>query len=108
MNILFTRETSYFVLPNYRPCHVCYFLFTDEADFNTTVFEVIFPADEDVTTIAEIDAFVSIVNDDIDENEEQVFVVLFEVLEAVGVGLLTSDRNLSVCRIIDNDRKYTC
>ncbi len=69
---------------------------------------MIFPADEGIATIAEIDAFVSIANDDIDENEEQVFMVLFEVVQAVNVGLLTSDRYLSVCRIIDNDRKYTC
>ena len=69
---------------------------------------MIFPADEGINTIAEIDAFLSITNDDIDENEEQAFIVLFEVVEAVNVGLLTTDRNLSVVRIIDNDRKCTC
>ena len=36
---------------------MCYFLFTDEADFNTTVFEVVFPADEGLNAATEVDAF---------------------------------------------------
>ena len=84
---------------------MCYFLFTDEADFNTTVFEVVFPADEGLNAATEVDAFISVVDDTIDEIEEQVFVVLLEVVNATNPRLLDLDRNLSVCRIIDNDRK---
>ncbi len=84
---------------------MCYFLFTDEADFNTTVFEVVFPADEGLNAATEVDAFISVVDDTIDEIEEQVFVVLLEVVNATNPRLLDIDRNLSVCRIIDNDRK---
>ena len=49
--------------------------------------------------------FISVVDDTIDEIEEQVFVVLLEVVNATNPRLLDIDRNLSVCRIIDNDRK---
>ena len=83
------------------------FLFTVEADFNSSSFNVVFPADEDNNTVADVDAFISIVDDEINEHMEQVFVALLEVLSAVNIELLNvTERNLTVCRIVDNDRKY--
>ena len=82
------------------------FLFTDEADFNSSSFNVVFPADEGLNTVADVDAFISIVDDEINEHMEQVFVALLEVFSAVNIESLNmTERNLAVCRIMDNDRK---
>ena len=82
------------------------FLFTVEADFNSSSFNVVFPADEGLNTVADVDAFISIVDDEINENMEQIFGALLEVLSAVNIELLNlTERNLAVCRIFDNDRK---
>ena len=80
--------------------------FTVEADFNSSPFNVVFPADEGLNTVADVDAFISIVDDEINEHMEQVFVALLEVVSAINIELLNlTERNLAVCRIIDNDRK---
>lgn len=81
---------------------------TVEADFNTTVFTVLFPADENMSTpISEVLAPISVVDDDIDEAEEQVFIAFLEVVDAVTLGSLsTGPRNVAECIIVDNDSKY--
>ena len=61
-----------------------------------------FPADE-FLNIADVDESIPIVDDDIDEAQEQVFIILLEVLEAVNFDLITITRNTSFGRIIDND-----
>ena len=72
-------------------------------DFNTTSFNVDFPADERSFVI---DVPISVVDDNINENEEQLFVVLMEVANATNFLLLDSTNgNLSLCRIVDNDGK---
>ena len=46
-------------------------------------------------------------DDYINENKEQLFVVLMEVVYATNFLLLDhTHRNLSLCRIVDNDGKY--
>lgn len=50
---------------------------------------------------------VGIIDDDINEADEQMFVVHLEVMDALH--LTTPEnikRNTSICRIMDNDRKY--
>ena len=69
---------------------------------------MVFPADEGINATTEVDTFISVGDDTIDEIEEQVFVVLLEVVNATNPQLLNIERDLSVCRIIDNDRKSTC
>ena len=61
-----------------------------------------FPADE-IMNIADVDESIPIVDDDIDEAQEQVFIILLEVLEAVNFDLITITRSTSFGRIIDND-----
>ena len=50
---------------------------------------------------------IPIVDDEIDEAQEQVFIIVLEVLEAVNFDLITITRNTSVGRIIDNDGEPT-
>ena len=78
------------------------FFCTDTNDFDATAFNVIFPADE-IVNIADVEEFIPIVDDEIDEAQEQVFIILLEVLEAVNFDLIRITRNTSFGRIIDND-----
>ena len=75
---------------------------TDTNDFNATAFNVLFPADE-VLNIPDVVEFIPIVDDEIDEAHEQVFIMLLKVLEAVNFDLITITRSTSFGRIIDND-----
>ena len=61
-----------------------------------------FPADE-AMNIADVLATIPIVDDEINEAQEQVFIILLEVLEAVYLDLITITRITSFGRIIDND-----
>ena len=78
------------------------FFCTDTNDFNATAFNVIFPADE-IVNIPDVEEFIPIVDDEIDEAQEQVFIILLEVLEAVNFDLIRITRDTSFGRIIDND-----
>ena len=70
-----------------------------------------FPSDE-FLNIADVEEFIPIKDDEIDEAHEQVFIILLEVLEAVNFDLLTITRCTSFGRIIDNDGEplthYVC
>ena len=88
--------------------YIIYIFFTDEEDFNTTLFEVVFPADEFIDPVGSVDAFISVVEDDINENSEQLFVAFIEVAGAINSRLLSITRNVTICRIMDNDRKFSC
>ena len=61
-----------------------------------------FPADE-IMNIADVEVFIPIEDDEIDEAQEQVFIILLEVLEAVNFDLIRITRNTSFGRILDND-----
>ena len=78
---------------------------TDTNDFDATAFDVTFPDDE-VVNIADVLGTIPIVDDEIDEAHEQVFVILLEVLEAVNSTLITITRSNSIGRIIDNDGEF--
>ena len=75
---------------------------TDTNDFDSTAFDVTFPADE-VMNIADLLTTIPIVDDEIDEALEQVFIIVLEVLRAVNANLITITRSTSFGRIIDND-----
>ena len=78
--------------------------YTGANDFNTTAFEVTFSPNEGETTpIAEIPAFISIVDDEINEADHQYFIVFLEIIGAVNFDLIEIGRNVSTCIIIDND-----
>ena len=80
-------------------------LFTDEADFNTPVFEVVFPVDEGLAPIADIDAFISVVDDDVNEAAVQFFIAYLELVDAVNSELIMLPRVICRCLITDNDRE---
>ncbi len=74
-------------------------------DFNPTLLTVTFPADEAPSeTIFDINVPIMIINDEIDEAEQN-FIVYFEVIDAINENLILSERKVTVCRIIDDDRK---
>ena len=78
-------------------------LLIDTNDFNATVFEVVFPGGE--TSIADVDAFISINDDEIDEADDQFFVVYLEIVNATN-RLAQLERVISICNIVDNDREF--
>ena len=62
-----------------------------------------FPADRDFVEIA-----IPIVDDDIDEADEQVFIIFLEVVDATNLDNLNflENREISVGRIRDDESKY--
>lgn len=76
--------------------------FSGNDDFDGTMKSITFPADG-VDSVFIMDAPVAIVDDEINE-AQQFFVVLMEVVDAVNPKLLNNtDRNISMCTILDND-----
>lgn len=76
-------------------------------DFVTTVVEVTFLPDE-FDQVRQLPAPIGIMDDDINEATEQLFVVTLNVLEAANFSLVeNTERNISLCRLRDNDRMFT-
>ena len=81
-------------------------LLLDLNDFNNSAITLIFEPDED-QLISEMSASIPVTDDAINEATEQVFVVelrLVSTLDPSTVGFTV--RPTSLCKIIDNDRKY--
>lgn len=79
----------------------------DFGDFDNTTMQITFLPDED-SPINEHMVPITVVDDDTDEATEQIFIVTLKHVESIrenSVNLET--RNSSLCRIIDNDSKYT-
>ena len=78
-----------------------------DADFNTTCFNVTFPADEGSGTVTNsIDSIrVAVVDDDINERFEQIFLIKVEVVEAKNPSTIDITRDTTIGIIVDNDRK---
>lgn len=80
---------------------------TDVNDFNSTVFEVSFPADEGLPrTNPDIPTPIAIVDDEVNE-AEQYFVAYLEILDAVNYDLINIGRNITFCAIVDNDGEFS-
>ena len=76
----------------------------DRRDFNITLIEITFEADE-INTILDVSVPIAIFDDEINEVEEEIFVVVLELVDAINSN--TVDFNdATLCRIIDDDRKY--
>ena len=84
---------------------------TENADFDGTVIEIVFPADEGLPSpIFNVRADIPVINDDIDEAHEQQFIAFLEVINATNTSTSSvsnnfSPRNTSICRINDDDCK---
>ena len=80
-------------------------LCTGLADFDNATVQVTFFPDEDAP-INEHMLPITIVDDDINEASEQIFVVTLKHMESVREDSISFEtRNSSLCRIIDNDSK---
>lgn len=87
---------------------VILFLWTlDEADFSGSPIDITFPADEGAEgPIHAVQVPVLIVDDDVNEALLQIFIAHLEVISAADISLVyNTDRNTSICEIIDNDSK---
>ena len=80
----------------------------EEADFDGTPLEIVFPADEGLPSpIFNVKADIPVVNDNIDEAHEQQFIAFLEVINATKPNLFLV-RNTTICRINDDDCKTLC
>ena len=79
---------------------------TEEADFNGTVIDIIFPPDESLPRpIFELPADIPIVDDEINEANMQQFIVSLRLISALNTSRVKIEQNTSICNIIDNDCK---
>ena len=78
-----------------------------EADFNTTSFNVTFPADEGRSPITSVEVRVDIVDDNINERFEQLFLIGAEVVEATNPSAIDNTQtNVTIGIIVDNDGEF--
>ena len=78
----------------------------DLNDFNNSAITLTFEPDEE-GEVSEMDAPVPVTDDAINEATEQVFVVELMLVSSLDPNTVDlTVRNSSLCRIIDNDRKY--
>ena len=79
------------------------FTHIDYKDFNQSVLNFEFPTGEEAVELT-----IPIVDDDIDEADEQVFIIFLEVINATNLKTLKflENRNISIGRIIDDESKY--
>ena len=81
-------------------------MYTEEADFDGTVVEIIFPSDENLPRpIFELPADIPIVDDEINVANLQQFIVSLGLISALNISRVTIEQNTSICNIIDNDCK---
>lgn len=78
---------------------------TDEQDFDATVITISFGADE--LAIVSVPAPISIIDDETNEAEEQFFIAVLRVANAINPSLVKNDQgNVAICTINDNDGNY--
>ncbi len=78
---------------------------SERQDFNSSVLTVIFQADEIGLQISDILVPVGIFDDDIDEAQEEVFIIDLTLQSSINNSLEIARRS-SLCRINDDDGKY--
>ncbi len=107
MKVLFLQLVPFHPIEQVRDQHcskfisVIHFLHSDVSDFNTTVQTWVFPSGQ---SNPDVDTPIQITDDEKDE-AIQVFIAFLEVIDAVNFDLLTVTRPVSICRIVDDDRK---
>ena len=74
----------------------------DRRDFSIDPIEVTFQPDN--STTADLTAIITIFDDDINEVEEEIFVLVLQLVTATEPSLVDfSERNATLARIVDND-----
>ncbi len=66
----------------------------------------IFPADEGQNPRTDFDVPIPVFDDNVDEADDQFFIVHLVVVNATNRNLIVIERAASNCIIVDNDRKY--
>ena len=95
----------------YVACVYCIFVGAEPQDFNPTMLNITFTADEGVpgaTQGQNISVPIPIIDDERDEPDEEVFAAslsITNVSNTVRPGALEIARNVCLCRIADDDRK---
>ena len=80
--------------------------YTEEADFDGTVINITYPVDEGLASpITNVRASIPVVDDPINEADEQQFIAYLEITNATNPGGVGTDRNVTICRIDDDDGK---
>ena len=72
----------------------------DYEDFNSTTLSATF-----TDTVSSRELKVPIVDDDVDEADEQVFIIFLEVINATNINKVNINRNTSIGRIKDDESK---
>ena len=78
----------------------------DRRDFSTDVITIRFEADQTGPQVNEVTAPVPIVDDDIDEAQEEVFMIDLTLLSSINITLTLINRRSSLCILNDNDGRY--
>ena len=79
---------------------------SDENDFDAAVITATFAADAGGNPTTDLNVPIPVLDDDIDEADNQIFIAQLIVISAVNINLITIERDASNCIIIDNDREY--
>ena len=74
----------------------------DYEDFDNTTLFATFPIED---TVLSRELRIPIVDDDIDEADEQVFIIFLEVINATNFNKVNINRNTSIGRIKDDESK---
>ena len=87
---------------------ILFFLaYPDYKDFDNTTLFAEFPIDEGLNPVTSVELAIPIVDDDIDEADEQIFVIFLEIVNTTNVDKVTIvDRRTSIGRIRDDESKY--
>ena len=80
-------------------------LLTDFNDFNNSVITAIFPADEGLDPITDLNVPIPVFNDNVDEADDQFFIAHLVLVNATNRNLINITRAASSCIIVDNDRE---
>ena len=81
--------------------------YLDLADFDNTNITLVFEPDEDVgQPVNELSARIFVTDDVINEAMEQVFIAELMLVSSLDSSSVQITRPSTLCRIIDNDRKY--
>ena len=84
------------------------FTLPDYKDFDNNELFATFPVDEGHTPVTSIELEVSIEDDNIDEADEQVFIIFLEIINATNLDVVKINRTTSIGRIKDDESKYRC
>ena len=74
-------------------------------DFDSTPLNAIFPSTGASDSVNSVELYIPIVDDDIDESDEQVFIIFLELINAIN-NRIKINQNVSICKIIDNESKF--